>query len=591
MKTHTLITPFLTLAVLLLALCGCSEQEAPGSAAPTVVVGNAEVTGRSTATINGTISMPDGSAVTACGFLCSTVSVFPEESTTVVELTPPTETQLFQASLTGLEPDTRYYFCLYATNGYNTVRSSTGTFTTLADDVPAFAALTSIQVSQTTISLRGSLADDGGHEVQTLGVCYLQPAEGDPVLPSITAEGGSHSQTVDPSQADDFTATLTDLEPNTLYRIRAYAVTQTGTGYSQALDVITLGASVPVLSAITPGQGTATSIQVQAKLLSEGSAAVERLGFCWSTESPTPTPEGNPHTACTLDEATQTFQATLDDLEPATRYYVRAYAVNAEGTGYGETLVVTTLGEASVETLEAENITATTVTLNGRLWGDISVSECGFFLGTTEAGLHIDGQKFSISTESEALAFSYDVEELTPETTYYWCAYIVADGETLYGETKSFDTLPEGAPEVRIEITGFASLTSSSVEVQAMIESGAEELNITERGFCYAPEAGLPVDGAPTVDHQRTPSTDVGDSFAATLTGLQSRTSYVVRAYLITEDAQVYYSPVGYFTTNMSEIPDEGDIDNPGIDLPDAPDDPGTDTPGDDDPESPEIRP
>ena len=62
--------------------------------------------------------------------------------------------------------------------------------------------------------------------------------------------------------------------------------------------------------------------------------SVSEHGFVWST-SP------NPTTALSTKKV-NTIGDTLTGLLPSTTYYVRSYAINSFGTGYGEPLVFTT---------------------------------------------------------------------------------------------------------------------------------------------------------------------------------------------------------------------------------------------------------
>ena len=71
---------------------------------------------------------------------------------------------------------------------------------------------------------------------------------------------------------------------------------------------------------------------------SSGGASVTARGVCWSTsENPT---INNSHT---IDgTGTGAFQSSITGLNPGATYYVRAYATNSAGTGYGTSLPFTT---------------------------------------------------------------------------------------------------------------------------------------------------------------------------------------------------------------------------------------------------------
>ena len=74
---------------------------------------------------------------------------------------------------------------------------------------------------------------------------------------------------------------------------------------------------------------------------SDGGTAVTQRGICWST-SPNPTIEINE--GLTINgSGTGIFESTLSNLIAETNYFVRAYAINSNGTAYGMELSFTSL--------------------------------------------------------------------------------------------------------------------------------------------------------------------------------------------------------------------------------------------------------
>ena len=85
---------------------------------------------------------------------------------------------------------------------------------------------------------------------------------------------------------------------------------------------------------------TASSAQTGGNVTDDGGAVVTVRGVCWST-SPNPTVSGSR----TQDgSGTGSFSSALTGLSDNTKYYVRAYAKNSEGTGYGGEVSFTTSG-------------------------------------------------------------------------------------------------------------------------------------------------------------------------------------------------------------------------------------------------------
>ena len=97
--------------------------------------------------------------------------------------------------------------------------------------------------------------------------------------------------------------------------------------------------SVPVLTTTAAAEITATSVETGGNITSDGGANITERGICWST-NPNPTIEDN---ATTEGTGIGSFTSIITGLSAGTRYYVRAYAVNTSGVGYGNSITFTTL--------------------------------------------------------------------------------------------------------------------------------------------------------------------------------------------------------------------------------------------------------
>ncbi len=108
-----------------------------------------------------------------------------------------------------------------------------------------------------------------------------------------------------------------------------------------ACDAIVDGKKIPFLSTTEVTERTQTTAISGGNITDDGGATVTARGVCWSTsQTPTindsKTEDGN---------GAGSFKSSITGLEPNTTYYVRAYANNSEGTGYGNAIVFTTLVE------------------------------------------------------------------------------------------------------------------------------------------------------------------------------------------------------------------------------------------------------
>ncbi len=93
----------------------------------------------------------------------------------------------------------------------------------------------------------------------------------------------------------------------------------------------------PTVSTLQVSEISYTSAVSGGEILDDGSGPVVAGGLCWSTGSE-PTVEDNKSIET---EVSGNFSSQITDLKPATEYYVRAYAVNDAGIGYGEEIKFT----------------------------------------------------------------------------------------------------------------------------------------------------------------------------------------------------------------------------------------------------------
>ena len=95
----------------------------------------------------------------------------------------------------------------------------------------------------------------------------------------------------------------------------------------------------PEINTIPISNITGISANSGGEIISNGGSEIISKGICWSTTE-TPTLDDNNSKSNSVDG---NFISTLNDLNYNTTYYVRAYATNDNGTGYGEEISFQTL--------------------------------------------------------------------------------------------------------------------------------------------------------------------------------------------------------------------------------------------------------
>jgi hypothetical protein len=275
-------------------------------------------------------------------------------------------------------------------------------------------------------------------------------------------------------------------------------------------------------------------------VISDGGAFVSARGVCWSL-SPDPTIAGN-HTTDGSD--TGSFVSIITGLTPYTQYYLRAYATNSVGTGYGNELTFTTITLPTVTTDSVTDITQNTATSGGNVTfdGGSPVIERGVCWSTssnpTTAGSHT-------SDGSGMGAFTSYLTGLTASTLYHVRAYATNNAGIAYGNELTFTTLAATLPAVTTTAATDITQTTATSGGNVTSDGGAF---VTARGVCWSTTSN------PTTSNSHTSDGSGVGVFVSYLTGLSPNTPYYVRAYATNSMGTAYGNQVT-FTTLPVGIP------------------------------------
>ena len=237
----------------------------------------------------------------------------------------------------------------------------------------------------------------------------------------------------------------------------------------------------PAVTTTAITENTGLSALSGGDVVSDGGDTVTARGVCWNSS-------GSPTTADskTSDGAGKgSYTSELTGLELGTTYYVRAYATNSTGTGYGEVVEFTTPSQAvpAVTTSNDMSIEAFTATLGGDVLhdGDSDITARGICWSTSENPTIADSKTTEAGTTG---AFTSELTELTAETTYYARAYATNGIGTGYGEQVSFTTPFGGLPdlEVVIEVQN-ASASDPNASTDPNSASSGTEVGVGEDVF------------------------------------------------------------------------------------------------------------
>lgn len=195
--------------------------------------------------------------------------------------------------------------------------------------IPQVSTTGATNITLTNASTGGNVSVDGGAPVTSRGVVWNTST-----APSISLT----NKTSDGTGIGNFSSAITNLIPSTNYYARAYATNSVGTGYGNEITFTTGAVVLPTLITATISTITSNSAVSGGTITANGGATITARGLVWSTST-------NPtivNSKTTDGIGTGSFESVMTGLNPATTYYVKAYATNSAGTSYGTELSFTT---------------------------------------------------------------------------------------------------------------------------------------------------------------------------------------------------------------------------------------------------------
>ncbi len=462
----------------------------------------------------------------------------PTLENTIAQLTAKvTEENLYSATVTGLEVGEEYHVRGYAINeagvAYSTNEVSFKTHQILPEVTTENP--TNISLGSGTATFNGSIENVGDPAYTERGFVWghdHNPAVEDDNKKEVTGNGDGA-----------FSIKVTELEINTTYYIRAYAINEAGVGYGNEIK-LEFNAEKPIVytkeaTDVDIAGGSAT---LNGTIETVGDPAYTERGFVYGTVH-NPTVEDDAKKVA-AGNGTGDFSANVTDLVLNTTYYVRAYAKTSQGISYGIEVSLTFKGTIpTVKTNAATNISIASkvATLNGLIEsvGDPAYTERGFVYGFTHNPNIVDDTK-KVASGNGTGAFSASVTNLVMNKTYYVRAYATNLQGIAYGNEVTLD-FSQVFPVVTTNAV--SDIDDTTATFNGVIESIGDPA-YTERGFIYGkmPVPTLEEDGILTVSASGTGT----GAYARSVSNLETGATYYVRAYAKVGTLMVYGNIVSF---------------------------------------------
>ena len=369
-------------------------------------------------------------------------------------------------------------------------------------------------ITETSFSIKGTILSTGGHEISSYGHCW---SEHD----TPTIENDNKNNFGNSTEIREFTSNISGLDAGKTYYVRAYAVNNKGTVYSEQRNITMPYIKKPIVKtqgATDIGKDVAT---LNGNITDNGGDKIIECGFYYGTSENTEIKKS------LGDNSLSALKLVLTNLKESTTYYYKAYATNSKGTAYGEVMSFKTLSEnaLTVETKSATDITTKSATLNGTVLdrGSSNITEYGFYYGTNENTTN----KKKLENSMDELKLN--LTELAEGTTYYYKAYATNSKGTSYGEVLNFTTLPN----IEFSNVSVSNITPTTASVVYSISLAGK--TITETGVEYSTQSNFnnAVQSIGSIVH---------GTVSIELSSLSENTQYYIRPYTILNSS---YKTVG----------------------------------------------
>ncbi|MBK7712361.1 MAG: hypothetical protein IPJ37_16430 [Bacteroidales bacterium] len=188
-------------------------------------------------------------------------------------------------------------------------------------------------ITSSTAIIGGNISSDGGSAIQAIGAYYgLSPN------PSFESNNGGIMD--NETAVGVYSWQISNLMKGTTYHVRAYARNNYGTSYGNDVSFVTSNTVLPSVYTLDANATSLTTATSGGNIVDDGGGIITERGLCYSTGNYSPTTDDN---KIICGNGTGNFSAELTGLNMLSTFLIRAYAINSEGTSYGNQVILKTV--------------------------------------------------------------------------------------------------------------------------------------------------------------------------------------------------------------------------------------------------------